>query len=128
MCCLCGAPSFERLAQAIARFGRFQMCYEQKCQRTSSVRSLRACEPADCNNVGICNSRSHCHCDWGYDPRKGCRGPGEGGSLDSGPPGVHSGFNVWLGVLIFMLVIVPISLVLVTFIYRKKKHWCAKNK
>ncbi|XP_016005212.2 disintegrin and metalloproteinase domain-containing protein 1a-like [Rousettus aegyptiacus] len=39
-----------------------------------------------CNGKGICNNLRHCHCDAGYAPPD-CRSPGDGGSVDSGPPG-----------------------------------------
>uniref|UniRef100_A0A9L0J241 Disintegrin and metalloproteinase domain-containing protein 1a-like n=1 Tax=Equus asinus TaxID=9793 RepID=A0A9L0J241_EQUAS len=45
------------------------------------------CEPAEmCNGKGVCNNLRHCHCEPGYAPPD-CRDPGNGGSVDSGPPG-----------------------------------------
>ncbi|XP_047618061.1 disintegrin and metalloproteinase domain-containing protein 1a-like [Phacochoerus africanus] len=45
------------------------------------------CEPAEmCNGKGVCNNFRHCHCEAGYAPPD-CRYPGNGGSVDSGPPG-----------------------------------------
>ncbi|XP_007529629.2 disintegrin and metalloproteinase domain-containing protein 1a-like [Erinaceus europaeus] len=44
------------------------------------------CEPGSmCNGKGVCNDLRHCHCDYGYAP-PGCVDPGNGGSVDSGPP------------------------------------------
>ncbi|XP_065745592.1 disintegrin and metalloproteinase domain-containing protein 1a-like [Phocoena phocoena] len=45
------------------------------------------CKPAEmCNGKGVCNNFRHCHCEAGYAPPD-CRDPGDGGSVDSGPPG-----------------------------------------
>ncbi|XP_070076206.1 disintegrin and metalloproteinase domain-containing protein 1a-like [Equus caballus] len=45
------------------------------------------CEPAEmCNGKGVCNNLRHCHCEPGYAPPD-CKTPGNGGSVDSGPPG-----------------------------------------
>lgn len=45
------------------------------------------CKPEEmCNGKGVCNNLKHCHCDYGYAPPD-CRSPGNGGSVDSGPPG-----------------------------------------
>ncbi|KAM6155764.1 disintegrin and metalloproteinase domain-containing protein 1a-like [Rhynchocyon petersi] len=44
------------------------------------------CKPAVmCNGNGICNNLRHCHCDDGFAPPD-CIAPGDGGSVDSGPP------------------------------------------
>ncbi|XP_046496977.1 disintegrin and metalloproteinase domain-containing protein 1a-like [Equus quagga] len=48
------------------------------------------CNPEEmCAGKGICNNLKHCHCDFGYAPPN-CTTPGNGGSLDSGPPGLPS--------------------------------------
>lgn len=39
----------------------------------------------NCNGKGVCNNFRHCHCEDGYAPPD-CKDPGEGGSVDSGPP------------------------------------------
>ncbi|XP_045632576.1 disintegrin and metalloproteinase domain-containing protein 1a-like [Ursus americanus] len=44
------------------------------------------CEPKEmCNGRGVCNDLRHCHCEEGYAPPD-CKAPGNGGSVDSGPP------------------------------------------
>lgn len=44
------------------------------------------CETTElCNGKGVCNNFRHCHCEDGYAPPD-CKDPGEGGSVDSGPP------------------------------------------
>ncbi|XP_025789432.1 disintegrin and metalloproteinase domain-containing protein 1a-like, partial [Puma concolor] len=45
------------------------------------------CEPNEmCNGRGVCNNLRHCHCEAGYAPPD-CKAAGNGGSVDSGPPG-----------------------------------------
>lgn len=57
-------------------------CYEYKCIN-SSMAGIAPC-PENCNNNGVCNSESHCHCDDNFAPPT-CINPGHGGSEDSGP-------------------------------------------
>ncbi|XP_054568547.1 disintegrin and metalloproteinase domain-containing protein 1a-like [Eptesicus fuscus] len=42
---------------------------------------------AMCDRKGVCNNLKHCHCRSGYAPPD-CRQAGDGGSVDSGPPGL----------------------------------------
>ncbi|XP_054449919.1 disintegrin and metalloproteinase domain-containing protein 1a-like [Pteronotus mesoamericanus] len=45
------------------------------------------CNPAEmCSGRGVCNNLRHCHCEAGYAPPN-CKSIGDGGSVDSGPPG-----------------------------------------
>ena len=45
------------------------------------------CDPARmCSGRGVCNNLRHCHCEAGYAPPD-CKTIGNGGSVDSGPPG-----------------------------------------
>ncbi|KAM4827706.1 disintegrin and metalloproteinase domain-containing protein 1a-like [Thomomys bottae] len=39
-----------------------------------------------CNGKGVCNDLGHCHCHPGFSPPY-CKNKGNGGSVDSGPPG-----------------------------------------
>lgn len=66
-----------------AKCGSKTMCLNQACVSTERVKA--GCP--NCYGNGVCNSKGHCHCFDGYDPPD-CRGPGFGGSIDSGPPGV----------------------------------------
>ena len=48
------------------------------------------CDPARmCSGRGVCNNLRHCHCEAGYAPPD-CKSIGNGGSVDSGPPGKPS--------------------------------------
>ncbi|EPQ13946.1 Disintegrin and metalloproteinase domain-containing protein 1a [Myotis brandtii] len=42
---------------------------------------------AMCDRKGVCNNLKHCHCKYGYAPPD-CKTLGQGGSVDSGPPGL----------------------------------------
>ncbi|XP_008570929.1 PREDICTED: disintegrin and metalloproteinase domain-containing protein 1-like [Galeopterus variegatus] len=45
------------------------------------------CKPEEmCHGKGVCNNLRHCHCEFGFAPPD-CQNPGNGGSVDSGPPG-----------------------------------------
>ncbi|XP_040842782.1 disintegrin and metalloproteinase domain-containing protein 1a-like [Ochotona curzoniae] len=43
-----------------------------------------------CHGNGVCNDLGHCHCSKGYGPPN-CSVVGDGGSIDSGPPGKPAG-------------------------------------
>nr|XP_060610887.1 disintegrin and metalloproteinase domain-containing protein 21-like [Anolis sagrei ordinatus] len=63
--------------------GPDSICIDQKCETVASLNY--DCDFGQCYNRGICNSRKHCHCDYGWAPPK-CLNKGFGGSIDSGPP------------------------------------------
>uniref|UniRef100_A0A8W7PB90 Uncharacterized protein n=1 Tax=Anopheles coluzzii TaxID=1518534 RepID=A0A8W7PB90_ANOCL len=69
--------------------GAGRMCFGQQCVAISRLQEEQdigdEC-PADCNGRGVCNSEGHCHCEPGFAPPF-CDGPGDGGSIDSGPAG-----------------------------------------
>ncbi|XP_058547661.1 LOW QUALITY PROTEIN: disintegrin and metalloproteinase domain-containing protein 1-like [Neofelis nebulosa] len=55
------------------------------------------CEPNEmCNGRGVCNNLRHCHCEAGYAPPD-CKAAGNGGSVDSGPPGQSTDENLSAG-------------------------------
>ncbi|KAF7251594.1 Disintegrin and metalloproteinase domain-containing protein 20 [Varanus komodoensis] len=59
------------------------MCIQGTCRNMSFLKY--DCSPTKCHNRGMCNSRKHCHCDYGWAPPD-CLSKGFGGSIDSGPP------------------------------------------
>ncbi|XP_030842035.1 disintegrin and metalloproteinase domain-containing protein 9 isoform X1 [Strongylocentrotus purpuratus] len=59
-----------------------KICLNFQCQNISGV-GIRPC-PYNCNGNGVCNSKSHCHCNQGWAPPL-CNTVGYGGSIDSGP-------------------------------------------
>lgn len=62
-----------------------KVCMNSSC--TDYTKLNYDCKPEEtCNGKGVCNNLKHCHCDHGYAPPD-CRTPGNGGSVDSGPPG-----------------------------------------
>ncbi|XP_015679002.1 disintegrin and metalloproteinase domain-containing protein 20-like [Protobothrops mucrosquamatus] len=63
--------------------GRGRICIHQKCVSVTSL--MDDCNVTKCHNRGVCNSRKHCHCDYGWKPPN-CQYQGHGGSIDSGPP------------------------------------------
>nr|XP_006204981.1 disintegrin and metalloproteinase domain-containing protein 1a-like [Vicugna pacos] len=61
-----------------------KVCMNHLCTDNSVL--MYNCEPMElCNGKGVCNNLRHCHCEAGYAPPN-CRDPGNGGSVDSGPP------------------------------------------
>ncbi|XP_060631844.2 disintegrin and metalloproteinase domain-containing protein 21-like [Anolis sagrei] len=63
--------------------GTDKMCIERQCVNVSLLKN--DCDVSKCHNRGVCNSRNHCHCDYGWAPPN-CLNKGSGGSIDSGPP------------------------------------------
>ncbi|KAM3855866.1 disintegrin and metalloproteinase domain-containing protein 20-like [Vipera latastei] len=63
--------------------GKDKMCINRKCVSVSLLKY--DCNFTKCHNRGVCNSRKHCHCDYGWGPPD-CLKKGHGGSIDSGPP------------------------------------------
>uniref|UniRef100_A0A182P8W8 Disintegrin and metalloproteinase domain-containing protein 12 n=1 Tax=Anopheles epiroticus TaxID=199890 RepID=A0A182P8W8_9DIPT len=97
--------------------GEGRMCFEQQCVAISRLQEEQdigdAC-PNDCNGNGVCNSEGHCHCNPGFAPPL-CDGPGEGGSIDSGPAGRPSN-NLLLKVLIPTLAVAGVLMMVFTFV------------
>ncbi|XP_053673456.1 disintegrin and metalloproteinase domain-containing protein 12-like [Anopheles nili] len=77
------------LAPDGTKCGTGRMCFRQRCVAISRLQEERdigdEC-PYGCSGNGVCNSEGHCHCLPGFAPPF-CDGPGEGGSIDSGPVG-----------------------------------------
>ncbi|CAH0721238.1 unnamed protein product, partial [Brenthis ino] len=71
-----------------AKCGEEKMCLSQKCVSIAPIRENIAklknsvC-PSNCSGHGVCNSKGHCHCDFGFIPPL-CE-PFFSGSIDSGP-------------------------------------------
>lgn len=65
------------------------MCLRGTCRSAQQVRSEVVGGDAVCQHGGTVNSLGHCHCPAGYAPPN-CREVGDGGSVDSGPPGSGS--------------------------------------
>ncbi|XP_063149447.1 disintegrin and metalloproteinase domain-containing protein 20-like [Candoia aspera] len=63
--------------------GNGMMCINQQCVSVASL--MYDCNVTKCHNRGVCNSRQHCHCNYGWKPPN-CQNQGYGGSTDSGPP------------------------------------------
>ncbi|KAM5311668.1 disintegrin and metalloproteinase domain-containing protein 1-like [Glossophaga mutica] len=62
-----------------------KVCMNYSC--TDSAVLNYDCDPARmCGGRGVCNNLRHCHCEAGYAPPD-CKTIGNGGSVDSGPPG-----------------------------------------
>uniref|UniRef100_A0A8C9B1R4 Disintegrin and metalloproteinase domain-containing protein 1a-like n=1 Tax=Prolemur simus TaxID=1328070 RepID=A0A8C9B1R4_PROSS len=62
-----------------------KVCLNSSCTDYSSV-TLECNPETTCKGKGICNDLGHCHCIPGYAPPD-CATVGNGGSVDSGPPG-----------------------------------------
>ncbi|XP_032954104.1 disintegrin and metalloproteinase domain-containing protein 1a-like [Rhinolophus ferrumequinum] len=66
----------------------YKVCMNSSC--TDYTELNYDCKPEEmCNGKGVCNNLKHCHCDNGYAPPD-CKNLGNGGSVDSGPPGESS--------------------------------------
>ncbi|EFO19855.2 reprolysin [Loa loa] len=110
-----------------ASCGQDEMCVDAKCQnRTAKVLMAPKCEPASCNNAGICNNMGNCHCDPGYGGPS-CAIPGPGGSVNSGPAVeggvIHVGFVVFWLLLILTIAFIGTSVV----VKRKRNFWLHKE-
>ncbi|XP_052899052.1 zinc metalloproteinase-disintegrin-like MTP8 [Anopheles moucheti] len=99
--------------------GTGQMCFQQQCVAISRLQEEQdigdEC-PGNCNGNGVCNSEGHCHCHPGYAPPF-CDGPGNGGSIDSGPAGRSSNVHdlilkVFVPALVILFILIMSSLIL----------------
>ncbi|KAM3837825.1 disintegrin and metalloproteinase domain-containing protein 9-like [Vipera latastei] len=62
--------------------GPSKICVNRSCVEMKVVNY--DCDFSKCNNQGVCNSKTNCHCSYGWAPPH-CSGRGFGGSVDSGP-------------------------------------------
>ncbi|XP_077000470.1 disintegrin and metalloproteinase domain-containing protein 20-like [Tamandua tetradactyla] len=62
--------------------GPKNICIHRKCVSMPPLDSV--CSRQTCNEMGVCNNKKHCHCDYGWAPPR-CILSGFGGSVDSGP-------------------------------------------
>ncbi|XP_038614187.1 disintegrin and metalloproteinase domain-containing protein 30-like [Tachyglossus aculeatus] len=87
------------------------ICINRTCLNVSLLNY--DCEPEKCNHRGVCNNKRNCHCDYGWAPPF-CETPGDGGSIDSGPPGkpvAATTFQVW-PICILRIIVFVASLIL----------------
>ncbi|XP_006884856.1 PREDICTED: disintegrin and metalloproteinase domain-containing protein 20-like [Elephantulus edwardii] len=103
--------------------GPHKICLKHKCISMSSL--SRQCDPMTCNMRGVCNSKEHCHCDYGWAPPN-CLLKGLGGSFDSGPPPPKSKLQVTF-YLFLLLWLTPLSFLIiyafhVLFMRNKKRE------
>uniref|UniRef100_A0A7M4FMR1 Uncharacterized protein n=1 Tax=Crocodylus porosus TaxID=8502 RepID=A0A7M4FMR1_CROPO len=63
--------------------GNDKICFNKSCTSVSVLHY--DCNLIQCHNRGICNSKRHCHCEYGWAPPS-CQDKGHGGSIDTGPP------------------------------------------
>ncbi|XP_012878548.1 PREDICTED: disintegrin and metalloproteinase domain-containing protein 1b-like [Dipodomys ordii] len=64
--------------------GKKKTCQNYNCIHSNIIRPTCNVEKM-CNSKGVCNNLKHCHCLVGSAPPD-CKGRGNGGSVDSGPP------------------------------------------
>ncbi|XP_032069188.1 disintegrin and metalloproteinase domain-containing protein 20-like, partial [Thamnophis elegans] len=113
--------------------GSDMICIHQKCVSIGSL--MYDCTVTKCHNRGVCNSRKHCHCDYGWKPPD-CQYEGYGGSIDSGPSSKlysnrHFSKTREIGGLIYGLCGAIVSIALVVHfkntLMDKFKKWRGKN-
>uniref|UniRef100_H0XL01 Uncharacterized protein n=2 Tax=Otolemur garnettii TaxID=30611 RepID=H0XL01_OTOGA len=98
-----------------------KVCIDSVCRDYAP--STTACNPEKtCNGKGVCNDLSHCHCEIGSAPPN-CKAPGDGGSVDSGPPGLatpveneNSKNNTLSSDVVTLLIIIGSIILLICFI------------
>ncbi|XP_060042411.1 disintegrin and metalloproteinase domain-containing protein 29 [Erinaceus europaeus] len=96
--------------------GAEHICIKKKCVHISQLDSN--CSSKSCNMRGICNNKHHCHCNHLWDPPN-CHSPGNGGSIDSGPPPVRNNkFRNFL--LIFLLILLFLCLCYLLYLFKGK--------
>ncbi|KAB7497042.1 Disintegrin and metalloproteinase domain-containing protein 12 [Armadillidium nasatum] len=114
------------LAPDGAKCGYNKMCVGQHCLEVASLRK----QVCNCNGRGVCNNMGNCHCNLGF-AWPDCKYPGLGGSSDSGPASNPNATNKFVvGMFIFFLGIVPLTVLLFCFVYYVRgnfKFWLAQK-
>ncbi|EDW85054.2 uncharacterized protein Dwil_GK14446 [Drosophila willistoni] len=105
-----------------AKCGDNRMCVDQRCVAVKDVLAKGSDCPDNCKDLGVCNSRGHCHCELGFGGES-CSRPGPGGSVDSGPA-ADSNSTVGFQRFIFMLFFVILPLFLCVCLV----YYCRNNK
>ncbi|XP_041088202.1 disintegrin and metalloproteinase domain-containing protein 9-like isoform X2 [Polyodon spathula] len=83
-----------------------------------------------CHAHGVCNSNKNCHCEAGWAPPF-CESKGYGGSVDSGPAYNDKEHSLRDGLLVFFLLILPLSLLGLFAFFRRnelKRQFCRKKR
>ncbi|XP_062860045.1 disintegrin and metalloproteinase domain-containing protein 9 [Trichomycterus rosablanca] len=109
-----------------------KVCMNFQCTNVSEFVKDQKCNAVvDCNGKGVCNDKSHCHCNNGWAPPN-CTTRGRGGSVDSGPAEID--YSLRDGLLIFFLLVLPILIFLIVvllYVFKRDAFnrclWCCKK-
>ncbi|XP_072047065.1 disintegrin and metalloproteinase domain-containing protein 12-like [Amphiura filiformis] len=102
--------------------GRGKVCMDSKCLNLTELH-IQQC-PYNCHGNGVCNSNNRCHCDDDWAPPL-CNTPGNGGSMDSGPPTPprdRGSSATTVALLILFLVVLPLLGLVAIVSYLKRNE------